>query len=198
VKKTIICLEFALMALVWWSVACASLFFGEDTPGQPVYQRPDWPAGLADLLTRGGRVYSSSFGWLGGDEDCFYFSGDTDDFNWFVECWAKLEGVSRTLGLHRGRGQVNGIISKQPIGPFDWKVTVTAHWAEGGRSLGISLDLWIGGEVTPEKLRVPSNMEVRAAGQGEEFKEIEKFIADHEAKRRKPGYQVKDSPLPAK
>jgi hypothetical protein len=163
------------------------IFFGEDQPGQPVGQRPDWPEGLADLLTRGGRVYGSNFGWLGGDEDCFYFSGDAEDFNWFLERWAQLKGVPRVLGLHPGREQATSIITKQPIGPFDWKVTVTAHWAQSGRNLEIRLELWVGGEVELEGLKIPPGVTLRPSGSGEEFREIEKSIAEHNAKLKDMG-----------
>ncbi len=171
-----------LVASVCYRAAYPGMFFGEGPPGEPVIAQDGWPAGLAELLTRGGRVYSCSMGWLGGDEDSFYFSGDADDFNWFVEQYAKLKEVSRTLVLHPGRGEANRIMDQQPVGPFDWKVSATAHWAKSKRNLDISLDLWVGGQVTLEKLKVPLDMEARAAGQGEQFKEMEKFIADHEAK----------------
>lgn len=183
-KRTVILLQVVLIVLVCSGRLSPAIFFGEHQPGQPVGQHPDWPKGLGDLLTRGGRVYGSNLGWLGGDEDCFYFSGDTDDFKWFLEQWATLKGVSRILTLHPGREQATSIISKQPVAWFDWKVTIASHWAQSGRNLDIRLDLWVGGEVHLEVLSVPPGMDLRAAGEGEQYMQIETFIQKHNAKRR--------------
>ena len=90
-KKRLIACAVVLLGLACCTLVYTAIFFGEGPAGQPVGQRPDWPEGLGELLTRGGRVYSSSMGWLGGDEDSFYFSGYTDDFNWFIEQYAKLK-----------------------------------------------------------------------------------------------------------
>jgi hypothetical protein len=181
-KRTLILFQVALTALLWCGGLSPAIFFGEHRPGQPVGQHPDWPKGLGDLLTRGGRVYGSNFGWLGGDEDCFYFSGDAEDFNWFLERWAQLKGVSPVLSLHPGQEQATSIITKQPVAWFDWKVTIMAHWAESGRNLDIRLELWLGGEVELGKLKIPPGVTLSPSGSGEGFREIEKFIAQHNAK----------------
>lgn len=175
-------LQAVLIALVWCGELSPARFYGEDRPAQPVGQHPDWPEGLGDLLTRGGRVYGSNFGWLGGQQDCFYFSGDTDDFNWFLGQWAKLKGVSLGLDLHPGREQATSIISKQPVGWFDWKVTIMSHYGQSGRNLDIRLDLWLSGQVDLARLKIPSGVSLSPGGTGEQFREIEKFIAQHNAK----------------
>lgn len=183
-KRTVILLQVVLIVVVCCSRLSPAIFFGEHQPGQPVGQHPDWPKGLGDLLTRGGRVYGSNFGWLGGHEDCFYFSGDADDFNWFLEQWATLKGVSRVLSLHPGREQATSIISKQPVAWFDWKVTIAAHWAESGRKLDMRLELWVGGEVELGKVKMPAGVTLKPSGSGEEFREIEEYIAQQHSKSR--------------
>ena len=193
-KKRLIACAVVLLGLACCTLVYTAIFFGEGPAGQPVGQRPDWPEGLGELLTRGGRVYSSSMGWLGGDEDSFYFSGYTDDFNWFIEQYAKLKGVSRVLGLHPGRGEARGIMDKRVIGPSDWKIGVASHWAPNGKNLQISLDLWVGGQVKLRELRIPLNIQVNASGKGEAFSEIEKFATAHEAKRKRAGETETQAP----
>ena len=203
-RKRIVSLTLVLIALIWCTLAGPAIFLSELPSGQPLDQRPDWPQGMADLLTRAGPVYGCSEGWFGGNYDCFYFSGDTDDFNSFVGHYAKLKGASRVLSLHPGRAEARRITDERPVGPFDWKVSVITHSKESGGSLYIGLELWAGGQVRLSELRVPASMEVSAAGEvdlnelrvplkieliapgrGEELGEIEKFIARHNEKRKK-------------
>ncbi|NQT84027.1 hypothetical protein HQ563_13455 [bacterium] len=183
-KKAMIFFEVALFVFAWCAKVNTRISFREDRPGQTVHQRPEWPEGLAELLTRGARIYGCQTGWLGRDEHSLYFSGDTDDFNWFVEQYAKLKGVSRTLGQHPGQGQANSIMNKQPVRPYDSMVSITSHYTKSGRNFDISVELWVGGEVELDRLKAPVNMEVRASGKGEEFDKIEKFTEEHNAKRK--------------
>ena len=43
------------------------------------------------------------------------------------------------------------------------------------------VEIWLGGKVTLDQLKVPSTVEVRSGG------EIEKFVAEHEARRKQAG-----------
>jgi hypothetical protein len=196
-KRTAIWLAAGLAGVVMCGMASAAIFYGQDPPGNPAPQFPHWPGGLGDLLTRGGRTYGSSFGWLGGEQYCYYFRGDTDDFNWFLGKYAKLQGVSRTLTLHAGQGETLDIMNKQPLGQHDWRVAITESAGFGGSETKteVSLDLWVGGEVTLAALEVPETMELFAAGQEKEYDEIRKFIKELGAKRERG--DRKESPQPS-
>jgi len=123
-----------------------------------------------------------------------FFRGDHEAFNEMLEQYGKMgDSLKRyidskdtplTLIVHPGRGNTasagGGIARRRNI-PFDWEITV--------RKLGtllpateqryrVTVDVWVGAEVELDKVKVPQNVDVKSGG------EIERFIAEHEAKRR--------------
>ncbi len=141
----------------------------------------NWPAGVADWVNGRPRVYAHT----GTFAEHLYYSGDTAALNKFLEPCAKITGVPVTLVLHCGRGWTSGLTGGRSVF-FDWSVTCMNLDVrlEGeppekpGKLAKIRIDLWLGGDVELSKLVVPSNAEVKSAG------EIEKFVADHDAKRK--------------
>jgi hypothetical protein len=183
-RKAAILSVVAILAL-----ACAMAAFGhavEYAKGQRVLQpAPPWPSGVEDLVNRDGRVY----GYMINGDDYFFFAGDTGDFNAFVAEYARVENIPLLLVLHPGKGETGqyGISDSDQKYSFDWQVSVL-RWArhsgladrhpeladiasgEEPRHVVI-LDLWLGGQVELDKVKVPLNIQVKSGG------EIENFIA---------------------
>jgi hypothetical protein len=172
-KKAILSLAGMLVALVW-SLSAFPLAI-ELPPGRPVGGRSP----LADLLNSGGRVYGiSGFG-----ATYHYFSGDTKDFNRFLEGYAKLEGSARTLVLHPEQGSVRALGGGDESIAFDWRVTI---WRVGGAAArGPLLELWVGRHVELSEVKVPGNVSVGSDGRTPKETEIEEFIAANKAESKK-------------
>jgi hypothetical protein len=152
---------------------------------------PDWPAGLKELVSRQARVYgrhldAPTFG-RGYEQVSIYFAGDSEAFNGFIEEYARLKGTPLTVTLRAGRGTVSPLAVEKRRIFFDWQVNISRYRppeapdspekTEPGWT--VSVELWLGGNVELDKVNVPLNVDVKSDG------EIEKFVAGHEAKRKK-------------
>jgi hypothetical protein len=105
----------------------------------------------------------------------FFYSGETADFNRFVEAYSKLENVELRVVIHAGATK-----ARSPWGnadrdiPADWSYYVwnTGPVAKGSKPAPTRVDVWLGSRIKLEELRIPANVEVVSGG------EIEKFIAE--------------------
>ncbi len=219
-KKTIVAI-----AVVLISVTCCIWVFGlamEYPVGTPVGRASYWPEGLGELVDRENRVH----GFFVNASDYFYFTGDANAFNEFLEQYALLKGTPLRLVLHPGRGLVSPWDEDKEI-PFEWQVSAfgwewpqekypdlppvdegectdkfDAGWAENldaeldedqrairrkvhqttqsvTTDVGVvMMDLYLGGQVALDKVKVPLNVEVKSGG------DIDKFIAAHEARQQ--------------
>jgi hypothetical protein len=169
--------------LILASCTALALALGGDIPAnQPVSWSPDWPAGLRELLDGGGRVD----GYFINANSFLFFHGDAKAFNKFVQEYAKLKDTPLSLLLHPGRGMSQKPWADHKPVPFEWEVAVLRRgWAaeapkakpgEKGQYI-VMVELWLGGEVALDDLDVPLSIEVLSG------MDVEKFIAQHEAKR---------------
>lgn len=171
----------ALIMLVSFS-ASAWARASEYGPLQPINQQPDWPVGLADLLKSGDRVYAYCVNWM----DHFYYAGDADALNIFLEKYSKLKGTPLTLSIHVGPAKVGKISTPgQKDTAYDWHVFVTPPMIpDGGFVKGreheriVTVELWLGGQVELKKVKVPDNVKVVDGG------DIAEFIATTEKSRK--------------
>ncbi len=180
----ILSLAIVLIALMW-CVPAFPLAAGHP-PGHPVGQNPEWPAGLADLLNSPGRVH----GFFINANDFYFYREDTDEFNLFLEQYARLERTPLTLVLQPGPGKTDFITPDDKEITFDWKVNVYCRgWAReappdptgtAGRYV-IVLEVHPGGEVELNKIKVPVNVKLRSGGEDERFA---RFVAAHEQKHK--------------
>ncbi len=172
-------------------LGCAPVFglAVEHPPGYPVSQHPDWPAGLADLLNRGGRVY----GYAPFVGEFFFYAGDTEEFNEFIEQYAALKGTPMKLLLHPGQGKTrtlgNYAGGEDRTIPFDWELKVLYRgWHSEAPpdptttkpGYVVTVEAWLGGDLELEKLNVPLSLKVKSGEKNEEFV---KFITSHNTKR---------------
>jgi len=158
------------------------------SPGVPMGQQPDWPAGLADLLNSAGRVYGY---WVNAN-DWFFYAGDTDDFNEFLKRYSKLEDAPLTLVLHPGKGETGHLGDPQKKTEYDWELKVFHRgWHPEAppdptvtkQGYVIKVEVWLGGAPELDEISVPPNVKVKSAEENEKFT---KFVADHDAKRAQP------------
>ncbi len=165
---------------VAWSIRALSL--REEHPqGVPVAQNRDWPAGLADLLNRGGRIYGY---WCNGS-DIFCFAGDRQAFSKFLEQYAELEDTPLELVLHPGQEKATRLGRDEGIG-YDWEVEdLERGWhPKALRQPGPNeskylplVEIWLGGQISLSGLEVPTNVELESGG------EIREFVQAHRAER---------------
>ena len=197
-KKAIVAI-----AVVFISVTCCVWVFGVVTmghhpPGVPVAGSPDWPEGTKELVNREGRISGYWSDGFGARTDSLFFAGDTDAFNEFVAQYAMLKDTPLTLVLHPGRGLPRSPWDKEI--PFEWKVHIlhldpypaapeaatpvgeldirSLIVPEEARTDVVTVNLYLGGQVELDKVKVPLNVEVKSGG------EIEQFIAAHQARQQ--------------
>jgi hypothetical protein len=138
-------------------------------------------------------------GYFVNANDFFFYRGDTDEFNQFLQQYARLKKTPLTVVLQPGPGKTNFITRDDKEIAFDWKVDVYCRgWAReippdlpGGKSQYVAIiQLHTGGQVELGKIKVPLNVRVKYA---EGKKELTEFAAAHEAKR-KPATQTQEKP----
>jgi hypothetical protein len=151
---------------------------------------------VLEALNFPGRVYgfhNESLGWMGmgGTWDTIYWRGTTKDVNRFLEMYAIATIKPLTVVIHIGQPTFspksdNRLIevpgankTPAPDRHYDWSLVY--HLAEAGERLQpvpdetISVDVWIGGGVQLDELKVPANITVQNGG------ELEKFIERHKS-----------------
>ena len=156
--------------------AMALAMCGDLSPNFPVVNKPGWPTGLAALLNWPDRVD----GYFAGFSEHYLYHGNARSFNDFLVDYAALKDKPLVLVLHPGRGtseKLWGRDNKRVQAPFEWEVQLLPVVVPGDIMHTIQVDLWLGGDVSLDELDVPENIEVQSG------KEIEQFIAKHEANR---------------
>ena len=170
---TLGCIAVAACCTVAWALG------GSHRNDQP-YSHNEWPAGLTDIVNTKGRVC----GFFVNANDYFFFKADSKAFNGILAAYGKLKDTPLLLTLHAGRGTAREPWDKDKSVPCEWSVYIQRRgWGapeakpgETGKYV-VALHLWLGGDVTLEELDVPLNVEVHSGG------EIERFVAEHEAKQ---------------
>jgi len=184
-KKAKVLLAVLFIAMVWASVAF-TLVEERELRGANIEERPDWPAGLKELIHLEGRVYGRIFQMDA--PSCkgvsHYYVGDYESFNWFLKQYAKVKPAPLTLILHPRVGAVSRVAGKEGRILFDWQIQITTarslkkETENEKQKYKVTVDLWIGGNVDMGKIEVPLNIELKSGG------EIEKFVAAHQARRK--------------
>ncbi len=152
-----------------------------------------WPPGLRELASRPGRVHGTYFiahTWHKGFERChFYFAGDSQAFNCFVNDYAALrqgdfsKDSPLLLILHPGKGEVQPLLAGDKATPspdFDWKLSVFGLdvRSETPRAR-VELEVWVNDRMPLDRLEVPQDIQIKAIAP------FDSFVRQHESKRLK-------------
>jgi len=181
-----ITIVFLAILFVLLSYSTPIFALGRDYPLGPVHGPDRWPAGLDKLVSREERVN----GYFVNANDSFFFAGDTKALNEFLEQYATLKNTPIRLVLHPGAGMTGSLGGERNI-PFEWKVSAEGrHEDPSGVPTLVTMELWLGGLVKLDKIKVPQNVEVKSGGG------IEKFIAEHESKRKATPHKETIQPPP--
>jgi len=180
-KRVCLALSAGCLALVVPTAVAWAL--GSGHPNDEVCQHPDWPEGLKDLVNTKARVC----GFFVNANDWFYFKGDSGAFNAVLAAYATLKDTPLRLILHPGRGTAREPWDKGTGTPAEWSITVVRRgWGAPKATPGqagkyvVTINLWLGGDVALDDLDVPLAVDVESG------REIEKFIATHQAKQSLP------------
>jgi hypothetical protein len=144
-----------------------------------------WPTGLSRLVNARNRVFAIDGGPPPGHCAC-YFAGTQADCSAFLAKWAGLKDASLVLVIHPGRGKTGYTVSegnkvlKHASAAYDWGLSIAGpftsecKWGpEHKETWLMTVDLYLGAKIELQKLKVPTNVEVRSGG------EIEQFVAAH-------------------
>jgi hypothetical protein len=161
---------FAFALIVAWFPVSASeaLALGRDLP--------------KDYLEEHGQLVKGQIpvhGFMVNWEDVFFYSGDTADFNRFVEAYGKIENVELRVVIHAGAKKARSPWDKEDRDiPVDWSYYIwnTGSTAKGGKPAPSRVDVWLGSRIKLGDVRIPANVEVTSGG------EIEKFVGERKKK----------------
>jgi len=187
-----ICLSIALLVLV--GAAPSAYGMGGDHPeDRPVGGSPDWPQGVVKLANHGNRIHGF---WVNAT-DFFFYDGNTDVLNAFLEQYAKVPDVEHQVVLHPGVGQAQSPWwpgeGKNPLA-CQWKLNVLRRgWhpdaprlpGKKGPQYVVTVEVYSGGGIDLAKVKIPAGVAVKAGKDVKPEGPIAKFIAEHEAKRKK-------------
>jgi hypothetical protein len=170
-------LLFALALWCWGFTTTAARAFGADHPKGPVAGNDQWPEGLKELVNRSDRVH----GYWVNETDVFFYHGDSQKFNQFIDGYRKLKNTTLRVVIHAG--------TKKARSPWDkadrdilvaWSLHASCSPLAGvgvpkaGDRFYTRVDVWLGSPVKLEELRIPPTIEVISG------REIEKFIAERQ------------------
>ena len=166
------------------------LAMGGDYPdGEISTVHSDWPKGLTELINDPARVAGH---WVNSN-DFFYYQDDASAFNVFAEQYSLLPDTDPVVIIHLGTpriGPLGGHASFGSVLPFGDPATEAYNWRlviirrgwgapkdprrpEDDPGYVVTLHVWIGSDIPLERLDIPKHVEVRSAG------EIEQFIEHH-------------------
>lgn len=143
----------------------------------------DWPSGFSKLVDGECRVHGCFVNWT----DTFFFRGDTNSFNHFLDDYARLPNTELQLVVHPGIAQEKSPWDEKSRGPADWTLTGTPfrltpeQRAAGGKQAGpyvTRVDFYLGERADLSAIVVPANVIVESGG------EIEAFVERHKDRRR--------------
>jgi hypothetical protein len=156
---------FALIVALFPLSASEALALGRDLPR-------DYLEDHGQLVKGQIPVHGFMVNWV----DVFFYSGDTADFNRFVEAYSKLENVELRVVIHAGARKARSPWDKEDRDiPVDWSYDVW-NTAKGGKPAPTRVDVWLGSRIKLADVRIPANVEVVSGG------EIEKFVAERKKK----------------
>ena len=161
-------LAFALFVAWFLLSASEALALGRDLP-------KDYLEEHGQLVKGQVPVHGFMVNW----EDVFFYSGDTADFNRFIEAYSKLENLEHRIVIHAGTKKARSPWDKEdrniPVG-WSYYVWNTGPVPKGGKPAPAKVDVWLGSRIKLEELRIPANVEVVSGG------EIEKFVGERKKK----------------
>jgi hypothetical protein len=161
-----------------------ALGLGADHSPGPLGPNPAWPRGFLELVNRAERAH----GFFVNATDVFYYSGDTQALNQFLEAYARLPGASLKVIIHPGAKNASSPWDKRDNRernlPIQWSLRSVIGGdneadVKAGR-LSTYVDLWLGSRIRLEDVRIPANVEAASGG------EIERFVADRQKELKKP------------
>ena len=170
-----------ILSCIAMAACCTvALALGASHANDQTCSNKEWPAGLSDTVNTKARVC----GFFVNANDWFYFKGDTKAFNSVLAAYGKLKDTPLLLVLHPGRGTAREPWDKGEGTPCEWSIEVIRRgWGapkakpgETGKCV-VTIHLWLGGDVALDGIDIPLNVNLRSGA------EIEKFVAEHEAKQ---------------
>jgi hypothetical protein len=142
------------------------------TPPKALALGRDLPA---DVLAQQGPncVHGFMVNWT----DTFFFAGDTAAFNKFVEGYSKRNDLKLRVVLHVGTKKARSPwdTADRDI-PVDWSYHVWNVTPDPSNPAPSKVDVWLGGRIKLDELRIPANVEVVSGG------EIDNFIRERQKK----------------
>lgn len=153
-----------LLVMSCFAPAICSGMGSDHEPGD-LPLRNEWPVGVYDAVNQPIRVH----GFWTNSSDVFFYEGATADLNAMTKNLTDAGGTAIKIVLHAGDGVAQSPWSKKPVGTADWNVTITSGNAKPKTKLMVTIDVWLGGSVSLDKLDLPSNAEIVSGNEIEEF-----------------------------
>jgi len=145
------------------------LAMGSDHKSGNLPPHDGWPTGVYDAVNKPNRVHGY---WINSSDTLFY-KGSNAELQEMTHKLTQAKGAKAEVALHAGTGVARSPWSKDRIDAADWSVTISGDRAITKSQDKIRIDVWLGGSVTLDDLRLPPTLTVKSGG------EIESFIKRH-------------------
>lgn len=155
-------LKFAASVILALSltVTSASALGGDYQNGQKVLHDA-WPHGMSDLVNSPQRVG----GYFVNAEDIFFFAGNQDQFDKFLDDYVKLQGLTGySVFIHEGEGIAKAPWDKSDGVKCDWMLRGCMSDCGAGQDSPngyvLELHIWDGGQIRVEDSKLMKSIEL--------------------------------------
>ncbi|WP_168567245.1 hypothetical protein [Crateriforma spongiae] len=146
---------------------------GSDHESGDLPPHDGWPEGVYTAVNMLSRIHGY---WVNSTDKLFY-KGSQDELQSMTRQLTNAEGTRTELILHIGAGIAKSPWSKMPVGTADWSVTIAGPDAISKTQGMITIDVWIGGNISLDELDLPPSVRIKSGG------EIDAFIKRHDDSR---------------
>ena len=146
---------------------------GSDHKSGDLRPHDGWPDGVYAAVNQPNRVHGF---WVNSTDRLFY-KGSQDELQEMTRQLANAKSAQTEMVLHIGTGIAKSPWSKKPVDTADWSVTIAGDDAISKTQDLITIDVWIGGNISLDELDLPPSVRIKSGG------EIEAFIKRHDESR---------------
>ncbi len=153
-------------------ISSTALGMGSDHKKGTLPPHEGWLAGTYEAVNLPSRVHGY---WINSSDTLFYRDGNAvlEDM---LQRLDSIQGLTVRVILHPGKGIAKSPWSKDVMDSADWTVTISGAHAITPIQNQITVDVWLGGNISLVDLEIPSNIEVKSGDEIDAY--VEKRNAD--------------------
>ena len=134
-----------------------------------------WPVGTYEAVNLPCRVHGY---WINSSDTLFYKDGNAV-LEEMLQKLGSIQGLTVRVILHPSKVIAKSPWSKEVLDSADWTVTISGKEAITQIQNQVTVDIWLGGNVSLDDLKIPQDIDVKSGN------EIEAYIENRSIEARK-------------